>query len=66
MLESRSEMYQAGWNDFVAGNDCMFGNDMDYLEGWQDADEMSFELEMESQMELKAELYENEHQYFEV
>lgn len=64
MLE-QSEMYQAGFNDYLAENDCMFPTDLDYLEGWGDAEEMTRELEFEAAMELQAELYENEHQYFE-
>ena len=61
MLESRSEMYQAGWNDFVAGNDCMFGNNLEYMEGWTDCEEMAWELEVEAQ----AERYADQHMYFE-
>ena len=56
-----------GWNDYMDVNgECHFPTDLEYMEGWDDAKEALFEIEMEAQLELKAELYENEHNYFEV
>lgn len=54
----KSEMYQAGWNDFMyTDGDCNFPADNDYLEGWQNAEEAVFEIRMETELELKSESY---------
>ena len=65
-MTQQSEMYKMGWNDYVNDAGCNFPDDMDYLEGWQECQDAMFEIEMEAELELKVELYENEHMYFEV
>jgi len=70
MLETKSEMYQAGWADFMDVNgECHFPDDLDYMEGWLDAQEAVEAIEwdnaIEAKIQLDAEVYENEHMYFE-
>lgn len=62
MFANKSEVYQAGWDDYMTDNECNLPNDLDYMEGWEDAKEALFECEMEAQLELQAELYELDHQ----
>lgn len=65
MSANKTEMYQNGYSDYLEDNDCHFPDDNDYMEGWEDAREDVFELEMEANLVLQQELYENEHMYFE-
>jgi hypothetical protein len=61
MFANKSEVYQAGWTDYVNDNGCNLPDDLDYMEGWEDSKEALFECEMEEQLELQQELYELEH-----
>jgi hypothetical protein len=58
MKTVETEMYKAGWDDFMNVNgDCNFPNDSEYLEGWQDAEEALFEIKMEAELEMSVESY---------
>jgi len=68
---AQSEMYQAGFNDYMNG-ECNAPSNIDdaqeYLDGWYDGQfdaDTDYDSELLKRIELTSELYENEHLYFE-